>query len=139
MTLPPRFLDRADAGRRLATSLQRLAGQRPVILGLPRCGVPVAGEVAAALGAPLDRVVVRRLRAPHDPDATLGIVLDGAPPEILLHPASAAARDLREAWLDAEAAAAVAEIERRRQLYRDGAPCVSVAGRTVVIVDQAIT
>jgi len=69
-----RFADRADAGRRLAESLRFLAGQDVVVVGLPRGGVPVAFEVARALGAPLDVIVVRKLGVPFEPELGMGAV-----------------------------------------------------------------
>src|SRR5512135_2234076 len=71
------FADRADAGRRLAAKLEHLRGEQVVVLGLPRGGVPVALEVAQALGAPLDVIVVRKLGVPFQPELGMGAVGEG--------------------------------------------------------------
>ena len=81
MTLP--FKDRTDAGRRLAAALAGYKDQNPVILALPRGGVPVAAEVAAALQAPLDLILVRKIGVPFQPELAMGAVVDGAAPESL--------------------------------------------------------
>ena len=72
----PRFADRRDAGRQLAERLLPLAGERPVVVGLPRGGVPVAEEVATALGAPLEILSVRKLGAPHNPEYGIGAIAE---------------------------------------------------------------
>ncbi|HYK81176.1 MAG TPA: hypothetical protein VEU95_16200, partial [Micropepsaceae bacterium] len=77
------FRDRVDAGRQLAGALLRLKEARPIVLALPRGGVPVAFEVAVALGAPLDVVLVRKIGAPGQPELGLGAVVDGASPQIV--------------------------------------------------------
>jgi hypothetical protein len=71
------FADRADAGQQLAGRLLRYKDERPVVLGLPRGGVPVAYEIARALDAPLDVIVVRKLRAPDQPELGIGAIVDG--------------------------------------------------------------
>src|SRR5674476_1187919 len=71
------FIDRTDAGRRLAKALARYKGQHPVVLALPRGGVPVAAEVAAALDAPLDLILVRKIGVPTQPELAMGAVVDG--------------------------------------------------------------
>src|SRR5579859_6864688 len=75
---PARFVDRADAGRRLAEGLRHLVGRRLVVLGLPRGGVAVAYEVAVALDAPLDVIVSRKLGAPQQPELAIGAIAGGA-------------------------------------------------------------
>ena len=71
------FADRVDAGRQLAERLEHLRGQDVVVLGLPRGGVPVAAEVAAALDAPLDVIVVRKLGVPFQPELAMGAIGEG--------------------------------------------------------------
>src|SRR3990172_1456521 len=75
------FVDRTDAGRRLAGELRRLKQETPVVLALPRGGVPVAYEVARALDAPLDLLLIRKIGAPGQPELALGAVMDGDRPE----------------------------------------------------------
>lgn len=132
------FADRTDAGRLLAAELAAFADRRPVVFGLPRCGVPVAYEIAQHLGAPLDVVLVRTVRAPDDPSRLLATVLEGDPPEVRIEPDWDRAPAVSRAWLDAEVSEALREVDRRRRRYRDGDRPVSPAGRVAIVVDQAI-
>jgi putative phosphoribosyl transferase len=132
------FADRTDAGRLLAAELAAFADRRPVVFGLPRCGVPVAYEIAQHLGAPLDVVLVRTVRAPGDPSRLLATVLEGDPPEVRIEPDWDRAPAVSRAWLDAEVSEALREVDRRRRRYRDGDRPVSPAGRVAIVVDQAI-
>src|SRR5260370_5777512 len=77
------FKDRADAGKKLAKALAKYKDQRPVVLALPRGGVPVAAEVAAAMEAPLDLVLVRKIGVPMQPELAMGAVVDGGAPIIV--------------------------------------------------------
>jgi putative phosphoribosyl transferase len=131
------FADRAEAGRLLASRLEpygRDEKDRPVVIGLPRGGVVVALEVARALGAPLDVVVVRKLGAPGYPEFAIGAIARG---ETVLNdevdPAS-----LPPGYLDRVIATEMRELERREALYRGGNPPVPVAGRTVLVVDDGL-
>jgi putative phosphoribosyl transferase len=125
------FADRSAAGQLLALELESLAARRPIVFGLPRCGVPVAFEVAQHLGAPLDVALVRTVRANDRHDELLATVVEGDPPTIRIEPDKAVDR---EAIADA-----VDELEKRLQLYRGHSRPMSPAGRTVIVVDQAIT
>lgn len=129
-----RYADRVDAGRDLAAALAAYRDQDVVVLGLPRGGVPVAREVAEALGAPLDVLVVRKLGLPSHPELAFGAIGEGGV-EVLNDAV------LGRAGLDAAAIAAVegtqrAELQRRVDLYRGGRPGLSVAGRVALIVDD---
>ena len=132
------FADRADAGRQLARALLHLKPDRPVVLALPRGGVPVGFEVARILEAPLDVLLVRKIGFPGYPELALGAVLDGEHPHLVLN------RDLVElAGVDADyiaeqEAIKLKEIEDRRALYLRGRPRPSVAGRTAIIVDDGV-
>ena len=132
------FADRSEAGRLLAAELASLADRRPVVFGLPRCGVPVAYEIAHHLGAPLDVVLVRTVRAPDDRSRLLATVLEGDPPEVRIEPDWDQSQTVSRAWLDAEVSEALHEIDRRRRRYRYGSRPVSPAGRVAIVVDQAI-
>ena len=77
------FRNRQDAGRRLARALSRYKSQHPVVLALPRGGVPVAAEVALALEAPLDLVLVRKIGLPYQPELAMGAVVDGGAPIVI--------------------------------------------------------
>ena len=125
------FTDRFAAGRLLAGELEGLADKRPIVFGLPRCGLPVAFEVAQRLGAPLDVALVRTVRANGGSDELLAMVMEGDPPTIRLEPDKAVDREL--------IADAVDELEKRLQLYRAHSRPMSPAGRTAIVVDQAIT
>lgn len=129
-----RFEDRADAGRHLAGALLAYRGPGTVVLGLPRGGVPVAAEVAHALGAPLDVLVVRKLGVPRQPELAFGAIGEGG--VRVLNDAV-----LRRAGLTAAEVARVeeaerAELQRRLSRYRGGAPGVALAGRVAIIVDD---
>jgi putative phosphoribosyl transferase len=130
------FVDRADAGRQLAAKLMHLREANVVVLGLPRGGVPVAAQVAAALSAPLDVIVVRKLGSPGQPELGMGAIgEDGARVinDEVVSAVGASARDI----LDVESRERV-ELERRARRFRAGHPRLDVTGRTVVIVDDGI-
>jgi len=131
-----RFLNRTDAGRHLARSLERLRGSDVVVLGLPRGGVPVAFEVARALGAPLDVIVVRKLGVPYQPELAMGAIGEGG---------IRVSNDevIRRGGITRQEIAAVEERERadldqQARTFRAGRTNVDVAGRTAVIVDDGI-
>src|ERR1700730_11128752 len=132
------FADRTDAGRLLAAELTAFADRRPVVFGLPRCGVPVAYEIAQHLGAPLVGVLVRAGRSPYVRSRLLATVLEGDPPEVRIEPDWDRSPAVSRAWLDAEVSEALREVDRRRRRYRDGDRPVSPAGRVAIVVDQAI-
>ena len=132
------FADRAAAGRRLAEALRRFENERPVVLALPRGGVPVAYEVAKALGAPLDLVLVRKIGAPFQPELAIGAVVDGERPELVLNRDLVEDYGIPESYLEKERERQLAEIERRRQLYLAGRPRAPVADRTAIVIDDGI-
>lgn len=130
------FTDRADAGRRLAVALAPLARGDLVVLGLPRGGVPVAAEVARALGAPLDVVVVRKLGVPAQPELAMGAI--GEDGVRLLNDDVIQAAGVTADEVAAVEAAEREELERRLRRYREGRPAVPVDGRAVLVVDDGI-
>jgi putative phosphoribosyl transferase len=132
------FADRQDAGRRLASALAKFRDKNPVVLALPRGGVPVAFEIAQALHAPLDVALVRKIGAPGHEELGLGAVVDGAHPQVVLNEDIVREIQPGAAYLEAETARQLAEIERRRRLYRNGDPPQEIAGRTVIVVDDGI-
>jgi putative phosphoribosyl transferase len=132
------FADRRDAGRQLAAALAAFKDERPVVLALPRGGVPVAFEVARALGAPLDVALVRKIGAPGHSELGLGAVVDGADPQMILNEEVVRLVRPKRGYLQSEKARQLQELERRRRLYRDGRPAPSVEGRTVIVVDDGI-
>ncbi|MBF0374989.1 MAG: phosphoribosyltransferase [Alphaproteobacteria bacterium] len=137
--MPILFEDRTDAGRRLAARLSHLAGRDPVILALPRGGVPVAAEVAEALGAPLELALVRKIGAPWQPELALGaVVANGEAAEVVLNDDLIRAAAIPETWLSAETARRMEEIERMRSLYLGDRPPVSLHRRDVVVIDDGM-
>ncbi len=133
-----RFRDRRDAGRQLGRRLRDLGFTAPVVLALPRGGVPVAVEVAALLTAPLDLVLVRKIGAPGHEELAAGAVVDGNSPELVLNPEIIRNLGIDEAYLAAEQARQLEEIERRRTLYLPDRQRPSLAGRTAIVVDDGI-
>jgi putative phosphoribosyl transferase len=131
-----RFRNRRDAGRRLATRMRALADERPVVLGLPRGGVPIAYEVARALDAPLDVLVVRKIGVPSQPELGVGAIGEGG--TRVLNPRVLAAAGITEQQLAAVEARERREIERRAHVYRGGRPLIPLVGRTVIIVDDGL-
>lgn len=134
----PEFQDRREAGRRLATALGHLAADHPLILALPRGGVPVAFEVARALDAELDVLIVRKLAAPGHEELGLGAVIDGSVPQVVLNDDVVRQFGASEAYIAAETRRQLAEIERRQRIYRGDRPAPKIAGRCVVVVDDGI-
>lgn len=132
------FEDRADAGRKLAQALTHLKPERPVILALPRGGVPVGFEIARALDAPLDVVLVRKVGAPDQPELGLGAIVDGENPNVVLNEELIELLQVDRGYLEAEEKRQLAEIERRRAVYRPGRPPIPLKGRTVIVVDDGI-
>jgi len=130
------FADRAEAGRALAPSLEHLRGPRTVVLGLPRGGVPVAYEVATALDAPLDVIVVRKLGAPAQPELAMGAVGEGD--VVVLNHDVVRAAEVTEAELAAAEHAERLVVEERARRFRAGRPRLSLAGRTALLVDDGI-
>src|SRR5664279_4269405 len=132
------FIDRTDAGRRLAKALARYKGQHPVVLALPRGGVPVAAEVAAALDAPLDLILVRKIGVPFQKELAMGAVVDGAEPVIVRNEEVIRLTGVSESEFNATRDQELAEIERRRQRYLGNRPHPKLSGRTVIVVDDGI-
>ena len=136
--LRPLFRNRRDAGRRLAAALGPFRESRPIVLALPRGGVPVGFEVAKALAAPLDILLVRKIGAPGHEELGLGAVVDGHDPQLVLNEELVRAIAPPPGYIDAEMQRQLAEIERRRQQYVGDRPPVAVEGRTVIVVDDGI-
>jgi len=132
------FSDRRDAGLRLADALAFLKDQDPVVLALPRGGVPIGVEVARRLEAPLDLVMVRKIGVPWQPELAYGAVVDGDEPETVINWDIAAQLQLPENYLESETARQLDEIARRRALYLKDRTRPGIAGRTAIIVDDGI-
>ena len=132
------FKDRVDAGRQLAKALARYKDQQPVVLALPRGGVPVAAEIATALDAPLDLVLVRKIGVPFQPELAMGAVVGGATPVTVRNEDVIALTGIHDAAFDAVRDRELAEIERRRKLYLGERPHPPLADHTVIVVDDGI-
>jgi predicted phosphoribosyltransferase len=130
-----RFTDRADAGRQLAARLRGELAAGTVVLGLPRGGVPVAYEVAAELGAPLDVVVVRKLGVPFQPELAMGAVGEGVR---VLNEQVLRTAHIDPAELDAVERRERAEVERRTAAFRAGRPAIALDGRDVAVIDDGV-
>jgi len=132
------FQDRRDAGKRLAEKLRHLKDKKPVVLALPRGGVPVGFEVAATLDAPLDVLLVRKIGVPWQPELALGAVTDGDKPETFINKELASALSISDDYIREETARQVEEVERRRRIYCAGRAPLDIAGATAVVVDDGI-
>ena len=130
------FKDREEAGRILASKLSKYADQKPIVLGLPRGGVPVAFEVAKALKAPLDVYVVRKLGVPGHEELAMGAIASGDV-RVLNKPVVENLR-ISEAAIETETRKEQEELKRRELLYRGKRPPLDVSNRTVVLVDDGI-
>lgn len=132
-----RYQNRADAGRQLASKLTRYAHQPDVlVMALPRGGVPVAYEVAKALGAPLDIFLVRKLGVPGHEELAMGAIASGG--VRVLNTWVVEQLGLSDETIDAVAAEELRELERRERLYRGERPAPEVRGRTVILVDDGL-
>lgn len=134
----PEFTDRRDAGRRLAGAMAHLKGSNAIVLALPRGGVPVGFEVARALDANLDVLIVRKIGAPGHEELGIGAIVGGPRPELVLNEDVAQMVGASSRYVEMEKARQLTEIERRKLVYRGDRPSPSVAGRTVIVVDDGI-
>lgn len=132
------FENRSAAGRGLAAALAGYKASRPVVLALPRGGVPVAAEVAAAFGAPLDLVLVRKIGVPAQPELAMGAVANGATPIVVRNADIIQHSGITETEFSAVRDAELVEIERRRRRYLGARAREAVAGRTVIVIDDGI-
>ena len=132
------FVDRKDAGQQLAKALAHYKDKQPVVLALPRGGVPVAAEIAAALDAPLDLILVRKIGAPFQPELAMGAVVDGMKPITVRNEEVITLSGVSESEFNAVRDQELAEIERRRKRYLGDRPHPQIAGRTVIVVDDGI-
>jgi predicted phosphoribosyltransferase len=131
-----RFRDRHDAGRRLARLLEPYRDKRPVVVGIPRGGVPVAAEVARALGAPLDVAVVCKIGAPQNPEYAIGALAEGG--VHVLSEEATRALGLSEVELQALIAHIDKDLDERLQRYRGAREPVELGGRTAILVDDGL-
>ncbi len=132
------FIDRVDAGKQLARALSQYKNQQPVVLALPRGGVPVAAEIATALEAPLDLVLVRKIGVPFQTELAMGAVVDGKPPVTVRNEDVIALTHVSEREFAKVRDRELAEIERRRKLYVGDRPHPRLEDHTIIVVDDGI-
>lgn len=132
------FRNREEAGRALASVLSKQKFENPIVLAMPRGGVPVAIEIAKQLKAPLDFVFVRRIGVPGHKEVAMAAVVDGAAPELVLNEEISAQIEIPQAYIDREMKAELHEIERRRREYASTTAGPAITGRTAIIVDDGI-
>lgn len=132
------FINRSDAGGKLAQALVRYRNEHAVVLALPRGGVPVAAEVAAALHAPLDLILVRKIGVPGQPELAMGAVVDGGSPIVVRNDDVIALAGVEEVEFRAVRDREMAEIERRRRLYLGNRAAVDVTGRVAIVIDDGV-
>jgi putative phosphoribosyl transferase len=132
------FENRREAGQKLAATLAGYENEQVVVLALPRGGVPVAAEIAAALRAPLDLILVRKIGVPQQPELAMGAVVDGGQPLIVRNDDVIALAGIDQAEFEAVCRSELAEIERRRQRYLGSRRPVDVTGRVAIVVDDGI-
>ena len=132
------FKDRSDAGRKLAKALAGYKSLHPVILALPRGGVPVAAEVCAALEAPLDLILVRKIGVPFQPELAMGAVVDGGVPIVVRNEDVIQLANIDRETFSAVCDSELDEIERRRQQYLGTGERVEIADRTAIVIDDGL-
>jgi putative phosphoribosyl transferase len=132
------FRNRAEAGQKLAVALAGYRDQDPVILALPRGGVPVAAEVASALNAPLDLILVRKVGVPFEPELAMGAIVDGDLPLVVRNDDVIRHAGVDEAEFKAVCDAEFSEIERRRKRYLGSRDRTAVEGRTAIVIDDGV-
>lgn len=132
------FHDRDDAGEKLSRLLASFNGENCVVLALPRGGVPVAAKVAAALQAPLDLLLVRKIGAPRQPELAIGAVIDGGAPIIVRDQEMIRLTGTSARQFDQLCNREIAEIERRRKFYLADRPPPALRGRIAIVIDDGL-
>jgi len=130
------FNDREEAGWMLVERLRGMIMEKPLVLAIPRGGVEIGAVLARGLGAELDVVLSRKLRAPHQPELALGAVSESG--EVYLNHFASAMTDVGDAYVEAERQRQLGEIERRRKMYRAVRPQAPIMGRSVIVTDDGI-
>lgn len=133
---PGRYADRSDAGRQLGARLLSLTDERPLVVGLPRGGVPVAEEVAALLRVPLEILVVRKLGAPHNPEYGIGAIAEGGTK--VFDQEALALLEISGGELARIVEGETAELRRRVEAYRGDRQPASARDRTVIVIDDGV-
>jgi putative phosphoribosyl transferase len=132
------FANREAAGKVLAAAVAAKSLPDPVVLALPRGGVPVAAEVARVLNAPLDLVIVRKIGVPWQPELAAAAVIDGKDAQIVVNEEVCTEANISRSQIDEMAKKELDEIDRRAKLYLKDRPRVPIAGRSAIVVDDGI-
>jgi putative phosphoribosyl transferase len=132
------FQDRAAAGRALAQELGKRAFADPIVLALPRGGVPVGAELARVLKCPLDLIFVRKIGVPGFQELAAAAVVDGSAPEVVINEEVVGYADVPQSYIDEQVKVELQEIERRRREYLGARPAPKLEDRTVIVVDDGI-
>jgi predicted phosphoribosyltransferase len=132
------FKDRSDAGRKLARALAQYRNREPTVLALPRGGVPVGAEVAKALDAPLDVILVRKIGVPFQPELAMGAVVDGSEPLVVRNEDVIRLLAIDEATFTVVCNDELTELERRRRRYLGDRQQADIAGRTAIVIDDGL-
>jgi len=132
------FRNRADAGRKLAKALASYKKRQPVVLALPRGGVPIAAEVCAALSAPVDLILVRKIGVPFQPELAMGAVVDGSAFVVVRNEDVVQHANIDEATFNAIRDTELSEIDQQRQRYLGTRDRVEIAGRTAIVIDDGV-
>lgn len=132
------YADRTEAGRQLAQIIADKNYEDPIVLALPRGGVPIAFEVAQAIDAPMDLVLVRKIGTPGQPELALGAVVDGQTPQCVVNEDIKKRAHISDAELERAKQRQIEEIDRRRALYLGGRDRLSVAGKSAIVIDDGI-
>lgn len=135
---PVPFKNRTEAGLKLAAALDKYKGASAIVLALPRGGVPVAAEIAARLGAPLDLVLVRKIGVPFQRELAMGAVVDGDKPLVVRNEDVIREAGISDAAFRAVCDRELTEIERRRRIYLGGRTPTDVGGRVAIVVDDGV-
>jgi predicted phosphoribosyltransferase len=130
------FRDRAEAAQLLGERLRDRKLERPLVLGIPRGGLVVAAGLADELGADLDVVLARKLRAPNQPELAIGAVSENG--QVSLNEVANLLSDLSDDYLTKERCVQMEEIRRRKELFRPVRPAAPIAGRSVIVTDDGI-
>jgi putative phosphoribosyl transferase len=130
--------NRERAGRDLAARLTMPGTAPPVVLALPRGGVPVAAPIAAALGQPLDLLLVRKLGAPGQPELAVGAIMDGDPPGLVLNRDIIAELGISDTWIAEERERQQQKLARQRAQFLGDRPAPALAGRSALVVDDGV-
>jgi putative phosphoribosyl transferase len=132
------FADRREAGQALAKELAAVGLDQPLVLALPRGGVPVAAEIARLLVAPLELVMVRKIGMPDEPELAVAAVVDGGEPEVVVNDEVLRLGAVPRGYIAEQAKIELEEIERRRRVYLEGRPRLAHEGRNLILVDDGI-